>query len=159
MGSVSFLRGDIGNLAVAVAEQFQPNMAKIVALIESEGGSQTRDYVGVVEDMTSGTASYVPFVAEASALNPGYSRSTLVTLHKDKAEAALNTAVTNAVALIGTAPDAQAPAPAGAEEPTFVAPTTSSGTTSGATSGSTTSSGTASGTTSGSTTSGGTKGG
>lgn len=119
MSSISTLRGDIGNLSVAIAEQFQPNMAHLVALIESKGGSQTRDYVGVLADKTSGTVSYVPFVAEASSLNPGYSRSTLVTLHRDKADATLATAVANAVALIGTAPAPQAPAPAGSEEPTF----------------------------------------
>lgn len=119
MGSISNLRGDLGNLSVAIAEQFQPNVAHLVALIESKSGSQTRGYVGVVADNTTGTVSYVPFVAEASSLNPGYSRSTLVTLHKDKAGAVLATAVTNAVALISTAPKAQAPAPIGAEEPTF----------------------------------------
>lgn len=155
MGSISFLKGDLSNLAVAIAEQFQPNMAHLTAIIESEGGSQTRDYVGVVADSTTGTVSYVPFVAEVSALNGGYSRSTLVTLHADKADATLATAVANAVALIGTAPAPQAPAPEGAEEPTFVVPTTSGGTTSGGT----TSGGNASGgTTSGNTTSGGTAG-
>lgn len=139
MGSISFLKGDLSNLAVAIAEQFQPNMAHLTAIIESEGGSQTRDYVGVVADSTTGTVSYVPFVAEVSALNGGYSRSTLVTLHADKANATLATAVANAVALIGTAPAPQAPAPEGAEEPTFeeAASTTQNASTSTPTSGKT----------------------
>lgn len=117
MASISDLVTDAGNLNVIVASKFAPNASKIVALIESVDGSQTRSYVGVVADSTTATVSYVPFVATASALAPGYAKSTLVTLHTDKAAAALADAVTAAVALIGTAPDAEAGPPAGVDEP------------------------------------------
>lgn len=109
MSSVSVLVSDISNLSVAIARQFAANMATLVSLTTVSATAQTRDYVGVVQDMTSGTASFVPFVAQDSNLNPGWTPSTLVTLHTDKAEATLDAAVTNSVGLIADSPDPQTP--------------------------------------------------
>lgn len=117
MASISNYKTDLSNVSVALAKQFGANDVVLVGLIATVLGSQTRSYIGVAEDLTTGTASYVPFVATASAIAPGYSQSTLVTPHTDKAAPALADAITAAVALIGTAPSAEAAPPAGAEEP------------------------------------------
>ena len=109
-----FSHADLANINQAVALQFAPNASEVVSLTVQHTTARKNLFAGVVADSTNPAAiSYVPFVARASALAPGYSESTVVTLHSDKAAADLPTAVTNAAALVGTDADAQAPGPLG----------------------------------------------
>ena len=108
-----FTRSDILNINAAVAEQFAAGMAEVVSLTVVHSTPRVNLFAGVVADSTTGTVSFVPFVAKTGALLPGYSKSTIVALHTDKADPTLATAATNAVALIGTDPGNQASAPLG----------------------------------------------
>lgn len=112
----SFSPTDLRNLNQFVALKFAANMATIVSLTVVPANSQTRTFYGVVADMTSGTASYVPFVATVSDLTSGLSGSGVpVDLHTDKAAPALADAITAAVALLTAGTTAAIP--------TFVNPT------------------------------------
>lgn len=110
-----FTHADLANINQAVALKFAPNASEVVSLTVQHNSARVNTFVGVVADRTTGTASYVPFVAGASPLAPGYSQSTTVALHTDLAKPALADALTNAVTLLGTAAPAQAPAPAGVQ--------------------------------------------
>lgn len=92
---------DTRNLNQFVAMQFGPNDAEIVSLSVVHTDSQTRTYYGVVSDTTTGTASFVPFVAVCSNLIPGTTGAGVpVTLHTDKAATTLSAGVTAALGLM-----------------------------------------------------------